>query len=189
MRADLEKVCFGFVAHLHIHPQLRTEIIRLLQGVFADFRRAVRHPGGHGKAKRLRPQFRAVNHIEGPGRTGNCRVPILDTYGGGDAITALPRQLKIRRQIHALGGHLRRTQIKFTLHRHVGFFDDHRTARRFHTKRQPARVRAQMQRLAGTIRDAHRRRQGFAGQELFLIQHHVHGHLRRRAEPRQPCQP
>ena len=94
----------------------------------------------------------------------------------------MPRlhQREIRRQIHALGGHLRRIQIKFTLHRRIGAFDDDKTVRRLHAERQPVRVRPKVQRLAGLIRDMHRHRQSLAGQKLILIQRQTDSDLRRR---------
>ena len=50
---------------------------------------------------------------------------------------------------------------------------------------EPVRVRAQMQCLAGPIRDADGHRHGFAWQELFLTQDDFHADLRRRADQRQ----
>ena len=180
-RRDLEDLRIRRGGHAHIQPQLRAQIIRLHQSIFAHFRRTVSNARCRRQAEILRPQIRAVDHVKKFRRARDGHRPVLDAQRGGDFVTARFVDDEIRLQVRALDAELRGFQIEFAEHRHLRQFRDHKTVRRFHVERQPVRRRAEVDGLAGTIDDFYRHRQRLARQELILIHRHLHAHLRRRA--------
>ena len=177
------------IADLHIQSQLGAQIVRLLQGVLAHFRRPVGRAGRRRHPEILRPDPGPGDHIEVFDGARYFRPPSLHPHRGRHMITAGLGHSEIRRQIDPFGRHLRRVQFKFAHHRHLGVFQHNQAVCPLHVKGQPVRFRTQMQRLPGTVRDPDGHRHGFAWQKLLLLEHHFHRDLRRGAETHRDCQP
>ena len=152
------------------------QVNRLLQCVLAHLRRLagrVRH------AEILFPQLRAGDDVERPGLADQLLVPLFQLHRGRHQIPARRGQRKVRRHIHAAGGHRGGFDLKLSPHRRVAGRRHNVIVPPFNRKMQPVGVLAHVERLAGKIGDAHAHLQRFAREKLILVERHLGAHLRR----------
>ena len=188
---DMEHFRAGGIGQTQVKAKLALEVIGLLQNVLANFRSGIGRAGGLGHSEFLLPQLGAFDDIELPGLAHNFPVPILDSDGRGNRVAPWQGCGKVRRQVHALGGHLGGGQQELARNRGLAGLGDDFPVVRFHRKGEPILLGAQPQGLPGAIRDADRRDERLARQELILVLSDFNRHLggrrgQRREEETEP---